>query len=119
MIEGQGSLFHPAYSAVTLGLVHGSQPDALVLCHEAGRTEIDEHPGFLIPGLYDCMEHYLRAAALTNSGVQALGMSINTSKLNEGERLPFLKQLSRKSGLPCVDPVMTGVGPLIEALGSL
>ncbi len=119
VIEGQGSLFHPAFAAVTLGLLHGSQPDALVMCHEAGRSEIDDWEGYPIPSLHDCIEHYVEAASLTNPGVQCIGMSINTSKLNESEKMPFLQTLGKKSGLPCVDPVLTGVEPLLEAVCSL
>ena len=116
VIEGQGSLFHPAYAPVTLGLTHGSQPDAMVLCHEAGREEIDDHPGFHIPPLPECIHHYEQAARLTNPDARVIGISINTSTLPEAERLTFLEQLSRKSGLPCVDPVLTGLDSLIEEL---
>jgi uncharacterized NAD-dependent epimerase/dehydratase family protein len=117
IIEGQGCLFHPAYAAVTLGLIHGSQPDVMVLCHEAGRSEIDEHPGYRIPSLPECIERYVEAASLTNPATQVIGISVNTSTLPETERLSFLEQLSRKSRLPCVDPVFTGVEPLIQGLG--
>ena len=116
VIEGQGSLFHPAYAAVTLGLVHGSQADALVLCHEAGRIEIDDHPGFEIPALPQCIEQYEQAARLTNPAARVIGISINTSSLPENEREDFLSQLSKKSKLPCVDPVLSGVAPLLAAL---
>ncbi|MFT5140241.1 MAG: putative NAD-dependent epimerase/dehydratase family protein [Lysobacterales bacterium] len=116
VIEGQGSLLHPAYSAVTLGLIHGSQPDAMILCHEAGRTEIDDHPGFEIPALHDCIEQYQQAAALTNPCTRVIGISINTSSLPQDERESFLDQLGQKSRLPCVDPLLTGVAPLLEAL---
>lgn len=119
VIEGQGSLFHPAYAAVTLGLVHGSQPDAMVLCHAAGRSEIDDHPGFEIPPLHHCIERYQEAARLTNESARVIGISINTSALPEKDRMPFLEQLSRKSRLPCVDPVLMGVGPLLEAVGNI
>jgi uncharacterized NAD-dependent epimerase/dehydratase family protein len=116
VIEGQGSLFHPAYAAVTLGLVHGSQPDAMVLCHEAGRTEIDDHPGFAIPPLPQCIEQYEQAARLTNRKARVIGISTNTSTLPEAERLPFLQELTKMSRLPCVDPVYSGVEPLLEVL---
>lgn len=116
VIEGQGSLFHPAYAAVTLGLVHGSQADAMILCHEAGRMEIDDHPGFVIPPLHHCVEQYEQAARLTNPAARVIGISINTSTLPENEREVFLSQLSKKSRLPCVDPLLFGVAPLLEAL---
>jgi uncharacterized NAD-dependent epimerase/dehydratase family protein len=116
VIEGQGSLFHPAYAAVTLGLVHGSQPDALVLCHEAGRSEIDDHPGYGIPPLAECIARYVDAASLTNPQARCIGISINTRNLPTAEREPFLEQLQRQSGLPCVDPLITGVDALVQAL---
>src|SRR5918993_1008601 len=70
VIEGQGSLFHPAYAGVTLGLLHGSQPDVLVLCHDLARTEIADYPGFAIPGYEAAFEAYLTAARLTNREVR-------------------------------------------------
>src|SRR6185436_4551404 len=70
VIEGQGSLFHPAYAGVTLGLMHGTQPDLLVLCHEAGRATIDEYPDFPIPPLGEALRRYREAAALTNASVE-------------------------------------------------
>jgi uncharacterized NAD-dependent epimerase/dehydratase family protein len=86
------------------------------MCHEAGRSEIDEHPGYLIPILYDCIEKYVEAASLTSPAVRCIGISINTSTMEAAERLPFLQALGGKSGLPCVDPVLTGVGSLVENL---
>lgn len=119
VIEGQGSLFHPAYAAVTLGLVHGSQPDALVLCHEAGRVEIDERPGYRIPDLGECIRQYLQAASLTNPAVQCIGVSINTKSLPAGQRRDYLQALSKEFGLPCVDPVFSGVDALLEPLSKI
>src|SRR6185503_8511421 len=81
VVEGQGSLFHPAYAGVTLGLVHGTQPDLLVLCHEASRREIDDYPDHPIPLLAEALRRYREAAALTNPGVEWLGVSLNTGGL--------------------------------------
>ena len=105
VVEGQGSLFHPAYAGVTLGLVHGTQPDLLLLCHEAGRTESDEYPGFAIPTLAEALRRYLEAAALTNPGVAPLGVSLNTAALAPGERERALAAARAETGLPCVDPL--------------
>lgn len=116
LIEGQGSLFHPAYAAVTLGLVHGSQPDALVLCHEAGRQEIDEYPGYPIPSLEECMNRYLEAARLTNPAVRVVGISVNTSSLPAEHRSIYLQALAAQCSLPCVDPLVEGVDSIIEEL---
>ena len=116
VIEGQGSLFHPAYAAVTLGLIHGSQPDALVLCHEPGRMTILDYPDYPIPPLTECIRRYEEAAALTNSAARCIGISLNTSGLDEAARSKALAQASRETGLPCVDPIATGVQGLIDAL---
>jgi len=116
VIEGQGSLFHPAYAAVTLGLIHGSQPDAMVLCHQAGRTTIIDYPDYLIPGLKECIRRYEEAAQLTNRAARVIGLSINTSELDEAGRKKVLAEVSRETGLPAVDPIATGVGALIERL---
>src|SRR6516162_3928765 len=85
VIEGQGSLYHPAYAAVTLGLLHGSQPDAIVLCHDPTRTTIEEYPGYPIPPPGVVIDTYLRAGRLTNSAIRCVGMSINSSELSELE----------------------------------
>ena len=86
VIEGQGSLFHPAYAGVTLGLLHGSQPDAIVLCHDPSRRTIDEYPDFPIPDLQVAIDDYLRAGRLTNPAIRCVGLSINSSSLSDAER---------------------------------
>ncbi len=116
VIEGQGSLFHPAYAAVTLGLVHGSQPDLLVLCHDAARTAIDDYPDYAIPPLSACLDRYLEAARLTQPRVACLGLSVNTAALPAGQRHAYLDGLRQQTGLPCVDPLADGVDPLVRLL---
>jgi len=116
VIEGQGSLFHPAYAGVTLGLVHGSQPDLLVVCHDARRAAIDDYPDFAIPPLSICLERYVEAARLTQPQVACLGLSVNTSALAKPDRRAYLDGLRRQTGLPCVDPLADGVEPLVGAL---
>jgi uncharacterized NAD-dependent epimerase/dehydratase family protein len=116
VIEGQGSILHPAYAAVTAGLVHGSQPDAMVLCHDASRTEIDGYSGFAIPPLTYYIDRYLELALLTNPSPRVIGVSLNTSGLGPAEREAVLGEAERQSGLPAVDPVATGVAPLVDAL---
>lgn len=108
VIEGQGSLFNPGYAGVSLGLTHGSQPDALVLCHEVGRKEIDGWPNYPMPTIAECMELNLQVARLTNKDVRFVGQSINTSALPENERKDYLASLAAETGLPCVDPVANG-----------
>jgi len=116
VIEGQGSLFHPAYAAVCLGLLHGSQADALILCHQAGRAEIDDYPGYAIPALRDCIAFYLDAAKLTNPDVRFAGLSINTRHMGDTQRQILLTKISDEAELPCVDPLATGVRPLLDSL---
>lgn len=116
VIEGQGSLFHPAYAAVTLGLLHGSQPDALVLCHEAGRPHIDEYPDYPIPEFGQCMAQYISAAKLTNAEARFVGVSVNTSGLGEKERQNYLAAVEGDTGLPAVDPVAGGVSRIVDKL---
>ena len=116
VIEGQGSLFHPGYAGVTLALVHGSQPDALVLCHDPTRHEIAGYPGFPIPSLEAALASYLGAARLTNPQADFLGVALNTATLSATDSLNALEQTERQLGLPCVVPIRTGVARLVTAL---
>jgi uncharacterized NAD-dependent epimerase/dehydratase family protein len=116
VIEGQGSLFHPAYAGVTLGLLHGSQPDALVLCHDPSRRTIDEYPDFPLPDLRVAIDEYLRAARLTNPAVRCVGLSINSSGLSAADCSAYFERLTAELGLPVCDPVRSGVDALATAL---
>ena len=112
VIEGQGSLFHPAYAGVTLGLVHGSQPDAMVLCHDPLRHTIDGFPGFAIPSLESAMQQYLTAAQVTNAGSRFVGISLNTSRLDERTRRGEMAALEDRFGLPVIDPIRDGAAAI-------
>lgn len=116
VIEGQGSLFHPAYAAVSLGLLHGSQPDVFVVCHEPGRQSIEGFPHAPMPTVARCIELNIQCGQITNPGIQCLGVSVNTSQLPEDARLPYLDRLSQELQLPCVDPILTGCEALVEQL---
>lgn len=116
IVEGQGSLFHPAYAAVTLGLLHGSQPDALVLCHDAARQHIDEYPLYPIPPLDECMARYLDAAKVTSRDARFVGVSINTSGLSSAEREELFAAVREQIDLPVVDPVQTGVAAIVDQM---
>ncbi len=116
VIEGQGSLFHPAYAGVTLGLLHGSQPDAIVLCHDPSRRTIDEYPGFPIPDLQDAIDLYLRVGRLTNPGIRCIGLSINSSSLTEAQYAAYVQNQQAKLGLPVADPMRGGVEALTRSL---
>jgi uncharacterized NAD-dependent epimerase/dehydratase family protein len=116
VIEGQGSLFHPAYAAVTLGLLHGSQPDAIVLCHDPSRRTIDGYPEFPIPDLRVVIDDYLRAGRLTNRAIRCVGLSINSSSLSDTDCAEYFRRLTAELGLPVCDPIRTGVDLLATAL---
>lgn len=114
VIEGQGSLFHPGYAGVSLGLLHGSQPDAIVVCHEANRQEIDGWPGFLVPSISDCIERNLVEGSVTNPGIQCVGVCVNTSLLPVAERSSYLVTMSAQTSLPCVDPIADGCDAIVD-----
>jgi len=114
MIEGQGSLFHPAYAGVSLGLLHGSQPDVLVLCHEPGRAYLLGYPDFPTPSLQEAIAHHLAMGRLTNPGVRCAGVSFNTAMLTLREADALMQRAAGQVGLPVADP-MRG-GPAFERL---
>lgn len=116
VIEGQGALFHPAYAGVTLGLLHGSQPDALVLCHDPSRDTIETYPDFPIPDLQVAINRYVEAAQLTNRAVRCVGLSINSSSLSDAQWASYADKLSKELHLPVVDPMRGGVEALANAL---
>jgi uncharacterized NAD-dependent epimerase/dehydratase family protein len=116
LIEGQGSLFHASYAGVSLGLLHGAQPDALVMCHEPTRRHMRGLKHYRLPSLEACIEANLAAARLTNPAVRLVGLSINSSALPAGEAEMLLAELSARHGLPAVDPVRGGVGAIVDRL---
>lgn len=119
IVEGQGSLFHPSYAAVTLGLIHGSQPDAMVLCHEVGRTEIIGVENYPLPNFEDCMETYLNAARLTNKKSVFVGACFNTSSLTDGDAKQYLADTEKMIGLPCTDPYRYGVAKIVDRMENI
>ncbi len=116
VIEGQGSLLHPSFAGVTLGLIHGAQPDALVLCHEPTRTHLRGLPHFPLPSLEATIDISLRAARLTNPAAIFVGVSVNTHALDDAAADATLRRIAAQTGLPAVDPVRQGVGALVDAL---
>lgn len=116
VVEGQGSLFHPSYAGVTLGLVHGTQPDALVLCHDLSRTAIECVEGYPIPPLDVCIERYVESARLTNEGARCVGISLNGSGLLPSEYRCARESIEARTSLPCFDPIRDGVDALIDWL---
>jgi len=116
VIEGQGSLFHPAYAGVTLGLIHGSQPEAMVLCHDPTRQTLLGLPHMPLPGLADAISRYEQAAQLTAKRSKIVGIALNTGGLTQDDALALIERIAKQYGLPCCDPLRTGVSVLIDAL---
>jgi uncharacterized NAD-dependent epimerase/dehydratase family protein len=114
VIEGQGSLFHPAFAGVTMGLIHGSQPDALVLCHDPLRTTLHSHPDYPIVSPQFAIERFVDAARLTNPKARAVGISLNTSKMDPELARSKIAEVEHCVGLPCFDPLLSDLGPLVD-----
>jgi uncharacterized NAD-dependent epimerase/dehydratase family protein len=107
VIEGQGSLFHPAYAGVSLGLLHGSQPDVIVVCHDPDRQYLLGHP-FLLPDILETIDMNLRLGRRTNAAIRCAGISLNTSRLKADEASQLLADESARLGLPVADPMRAG-----------
>lgn len=116
IVEGQGSLSHASFAGVSLGLLHGTQPDALVLCHAEQRSHMRGLPGYPLPDLLEAMEMNLQAARLTNPLARFVGVSVNTSMLSEADAIETLERYKKRTGLACVDPVRTGVSAILDRL---
>jgi uncharacterized NAD-dependent epimerase/dehydratase family protein len=114
-VEGQGSLVHPAYSGVTLGLMHGSAPHAYVLCHRAGATEVEGYPGYPLPSLRELIELHERAS-LTLRPARVAGIALNTAGLGEDEAREAVAEAADETGLPADDPVRFGAGTLLDSI---
>ncbi len=116
VIEGQGSLFHAAFAGVSLGLLHGSQADALVLCHEPTRTHMRGLPHAPIPDLTQCIDANIASGKLTNPDCRMVGVSINTAALDREAAERVLRSTEDRLGLPCVDPMTVGTDAIIDRL---
>ena len=119
IIEGQGSLFHVSYSGVTLALIHGGQPDALVLCHEPTRDHMRGLPGYQLPSMVAVRDLALSLAKVANPACQVVGISVNTQHLSEAEAKTYLATVESELGLPAVDPFRHGAERLVDALAAM
>jgi len=115
VVEGQGSLFHPSFAGVSLGLLHGSQPDAFVVCHEPTRTNMRNvsHP---LPSIAEVIEATISMGKLTNPGIRPVGIAVNTAALAEVDALETLEATAAAHGLPATDPVRFGVEPIVKRI---
>ncbi len=118
-VEGQGSLWHVSYSGVTMALIHGGQPDALVLAHEPTRTHMRGLPDHGLPSLEALRDMALPLARIANPDCQVIGVSVNTKALGEDEALSVLDQIEKRMGLPTADPYRQGAARLVDALAAL
>ena len=119
VVEGQASVLHPSFAGVTTGLVHGSRPDALILCHEAGRTHMRGLSDRPLPSLVETIQAHLSVARVNNRAVRAIGVSLNTRKLDEDSARASLRAAAAETGLPATDPIRFGAEPLADALMTL
>ena len=115
-IEGQGSLFHVSYSGVTMALIHGGQPDALVLAHEPTRKHMRGLPGYALPSVEALRDMVLPIARIANPACQIVGVSVNTQHLSEEDALAYLAEVEGRMGLPTVDTFRQGAARLVDAL---
>jgi uncharacterized NAD-dependent epimerase/dehydratase family protein len=116
VIEGQGSLYHPAYAGVSLGLLHGAQADAIVLCHDTRRLKIDYLDGYPLPPVQECIALNLQLGRLTNPGIQCVGISLNTAGMTAAERHRTCADLAEQTGMPVTDPIALGMAPIADRL---
>lgn len=116
VVEGQGSLFHASYAGVSLGLLHGAQPDALVLCHEPTRTHLRGLPDHSVPDLEDCIALNERCGQMVNPACRVIGISVNTSALSPEDAATVLSDIETRTGLPTVDAFRQGAERLVDAL---
>ncbi|MGC1506007.1 MAG: N-acetyltransferase DgcN [Sulfitobacter sp.] len=119
VIEGQGSLFHVSYSGVTLALIHGGQPDALIICHEPTREHMRGLPGYKLPSMQAVSDMALALARVANPDCKVVGVSVNTQHLSDTEATAYLSKVEAEMGLPAVDPFRHGGDRLAEALAAL
>lgn len=116
LVEGQGSLFHPSFAGVSTGLLHGAQPEAIVLCHEPGREHVRGIPGRMLPDIAECLEQNLNVARLTSAHVRAAGICFNTSHMNANAARRLCERTEDLLDLPCTDPIVFGVEPILDNL---
>ncbi|MCJ2083040.1 N-acetyltransferase DgcN [Methylobacterium sp. J-090] len=115
LLEGQGSLFHPSFAGVSLGLLHGAQADAFIVCHEPSRTTMRgvQHP---LPTIQQVIDLTVQLGRLTNPDIRPVGIAVNTQSLEEGVARTLLADLTREHGLSATDPVRFGVEEIVDRI---
>ncbi len=119
LIEGQGSLFHVSYSGVTMALIHGGQPDALILAHEPTRDHMRGLPGYDLPGLEALRDTALALAKVANPDCEVVAISVNTQHMSDADAAAYIAETEARMGLPTTDPFRYGAGKLVDALAAI
>jgi uncharacterized NAD-dependent epimerase/dehydratase family protein len=119
VIEGQGSLFHVSYSGVTLALIHGGQPDALIICHEPTRVHMRGLPDYKVPQMAAIRDVALVLARVANPDCVVVGVAVNTQHMAEDAAVAYLAAVEAEMGVPAVDPFRHGAERLAEALAAV
>jgi uncharacterized NAD-dependent epimerase/dehydratase family protein len=117
IIEGQGSLFHPSFAGVSLGLLHGSQADAIILCHEPTRKNM-RGVKTLLPTIKDCIDENIRLGKLTNPNIQCVGIALNTSNMQDSVG-DLKEEISRLYEVPCFDPLQDDLSDVVTKIKSI
>ena len=117
IIEGQGSLFHPSFAGVSLGLLHGSQADAIILCHEPTRKNM-RGVKTLLPTIKDCIDENIRLGKLTNPNIQCVGIALNTSNMQDSVG-DLKEKISRLYEVPCFDPLKDDLSDVVAKIKSI
>ena len=117
IIEGQGSLFHPSFAGVSLGLLHGSQADAIILCHEPTRKNM-RGVKTLLPTIKDCIDENIRLGKLTNPNIQCVGIALNTSNMQDSVG-DLKEEISRQYEVPCFDPLKDDLSDVVTKIKSI
>lgn len=116
VVEGQGALLHPSYAGVTLGLLHGSQPDAFVVCHDPLRRTLSGLPDMPIPAVESIVRLTIELGRVTNPAIRCVGVSLNTMRVPDAERDALHRDYERRLGVPSFDPLRGGVDRVVDRM---
>jgi uncharacterized NAD-dependent epimerase/dehydratase family protein len=116
VVEGQATVLHPSYAGVTVGLVMGAQPDAMVMVHDPTRRTMRGLGDRPVPGIAETIAAHEACARVTNPDARVVGISLNTSRMDEAAAMAEIARTADRFGLPAIDPARTGCGPIVDVL---
>ncbi|MFZ4748028.1 MAG: DUF1611 domain-containing protein [Sphingomonas sp.] len=116
IVEGQGALHHPAYAAVSLGLLHGSQPDAFIVCHDGSRQHVEGYPDFALPSVEAVIQLTIANGCRLNPGIRCVGAAINGSKMDRDDFEALKHEIGLRIGLPVFDPAVDDLSGLLAEI---